>query len=251
MTGLQKISLTLAAVLAVTFGVAAAQDDEALVVDLSESQIAITTGFTGADVLLFGATDGDGDVVVVVRGPTDVITVRRKERVAGIWINTESLSFSGVPGYYRIAASQPLETLLPEEIRQTFQIGAANIAVAPLETRPRDVELDFFNALVRNKQRADLYDGELGSVRFLGSRLFRTRISLPANVPTGRYTVEVFLVANGTIETRTTTPLEVVKSGFEEQVYSFAHERSAIYGLIAIILALVAGWFAGYVFRKI
>jgi hypothetical protein len=45
--------------------------------------------------------------------------------------------------------------------------------------------------------------------------------------------------------------LQVLKSGFEDQVYSFAHDRAALYGLIAIAVALVAGWFAGYVFRKI
>ena len=34
---------------------------EPLVADLSNHLIAITTGFTGAQVLLFGATDGPGD----------------------------------------------------------------------------------------------------------------------------------------------------------------------------------------------
>ena len=39
-----------------------------LVADLSNHPVAITTGFTGTDVLLFGATDGPGDVVIVVSG---------------------------------------------------------------------------------------------------------------------------------------------------------------------------------------
>ncbi|MEK9661608.1 MAG: TIGR02186 family protein [Alphaproteobacteria bacterium] len=228
-----------------------AQQDNALVADLSESQIAITTGFTGTDVLLFGATDGIGDVVVVVRGPSDQITVRKKERVAGIWLNTTSLAFDDVPGYYRVAASGPIDTLLPADIRKAFQIGDRNIAITAKDDRPPQVEQAFFDALLRAKERIQLYDAEQGEVRFLGNRLFRTRISLPANVPTGRYTVDVYLVADGAIANRTTTPLEVVKSGFEEQVFNFAHERAALYGLIAIVIALVAGWFAGYVFRRI
>lgn len=230
---------------------ARAQEEATLVADLSERLIAITTGFSGTDVLLFGATDGDGEVVVVVRGPVDRVTVRKKERVAGIWVNTSSLVFDGVPGYYRIATSADLDSLLAEQIRNTFQIGAENIAVAPLETLAPEAEAEFFKALVRNKQRSELYVSEPGRITFLGNRLFRTRISLPANVPTGQYTVEVFLVSGGKIINRTTTPLQVQKSGFEEAVYSFAHERAALYGLIAIGIALMAGWFAGYVFRKI
>ncbi len=230
---------------------AQAKDESTLVADLSESLIAITTGFSGTDVLLFGTTNGIGDVVVVVRGPVDLVTVRRKERVAGIWINTSSLIFDGVPGYYRLAASREVNTLLDDEIRNTFQIGVENIATAPLDTLTPEEEKQFFDALIRNKKREGLYGSESGVVSFLGKRLFRTRISLPANVPTGQYTVEVFLVVDGKVVNRTTTPLQVLKSGFEEQVYTFAHERSALYGLIAIAIALVAGWFAGFVFRKV
>lgn len=230
---------------------ARAQEEATLVADLSESLIAITTGFSGTNVLLFGATDGAGEVIVVVRGPVDRVTVRKKERVAGIWVNTSSMAFDGVPGYYRVAASANIDGLLDAQSRNTFQIGVENIAVAPLETLPPEQEKAFFQALIRNKQSNDLYGAEAGKITFLGNRLFRTRIALPANVPTGRYTVEVYLVSKGKILTRTTTPLQVLKSGFEAKVYTFAHEDSALYGLIAIAIALMAGWFAGYVFRKI
>ena len=61
---------------------------EPLVADLSKHLVAITTGFAGTDVLLFGAVEGDGDVVVVVRGPNHTETVRRKQRQFGIWVNS-------------------------------------------------------------------------------------------------------------------------------------------------------------------
>src|ERR1700730_18154027 len=82
---------------------------EDLVADLTGHLIAITTGFTGASVVLFGATDGPGDIVVSVRGPEREMTVRRKERIVGIWINTDDLTFAKVPSFYDIAASRPLD----------------------------------------------------------------------------------------------------------------------------------------------
>ena len=40
--------------------------DAPLVADVSENLVAITTGFTGKEILLFGATDGPGDIAIVV-----------------------------------------------------------------------------------------------------------------------------------------------------------------------------------------
>src|SRR3546814_5202568 len=64
-----------------------------LLVDISQHLVAITTGFTGADVLLFGVREGPGEIVVVVRGPHMSTTVRRKDRIAGIWINHDTMIF--------------------------------------------------------------------------------------------------------------------------------------------------------------
>jgi len=72
---------------------------EALVADLTNHLIAITTGFTGAAVVLFGAIDGPGDIAVVIRGPDRDVTVRRKTRVAGIWVNSEEVNFGNVPSF--------------------------------------------------------------------------------------------------------------------------------------------------------
>src|SRR5271154_4365655 len=85
---------------------------EGLVADLTSHLIAITTGFTGASVVLFGAIDGPGDVIVAVRGPEREMTVRRKTRVAGIWVNTQQVTFANLPSFYAVAASRPMADIL-------------------------------------------------------------------------------------------------------------------------------------------
>src|SRR5437588_10989216 len=85
---------------------------EGLVADLTSHLIAITTGFTGASVVLFGATDGPGDVIVAVRGPEREMTVRRKSRVAGIWVNTQQVTFANLPSFYAVAACLPMTDIL-------------------------------------------------------------------------------------------------------------------------------------------
>jgi hypothetical protein len=60
----------------------------------------------------------------------------------------------------------------------------------------------------------------------------------------------MYLFRDGRLVTRRTTPLVVRKVGLESQIYEFAHERAPLYGLVAIIVALMAGWLAGAVFRR-
>ena len=225
--------------------------DDALVADLSQDLIGISTGFTGANVLLFGATDGQGDVAVVVRAPNSSVVVRRKARIAGIWVNSDELTFDDAPGFYHVSASKPLDVLLPKAILEANEIGVENIGFNPHDFLSDEEENAFRAALVRNKQRAGLYSMDTGDITFRGDRLFRTRLELPANVPTGRYTVSVYLIDDGRIVDWSASSLSVEKVGFEAKLTEFAFQQAPLYGVMAILIALFAGWFAGFVFRKV
>jgi uncharacterized protein (TIGR02186 family) len=224
---------------------------EPLVADLSNHLIAITTGFTGADLLLFGATDGPGDVVVLVRGPTGRAVVRRKDRIFGIWINSGSLDFTEVPNFYAVASSRPLDQLLTAESAQRYGIGLDNLSIRPVSDKPSPAAADMLQALTRIKTDEGLYRPAAGKVTFLGARLFRADFHFPANVPTGSYLVEVLLIRDGQIAGAQTTPLVVSKIGVGADIFEFAHRHSAAYGIIAIVIALMAGWAAHLVFRKV
>jgi uncharacterized protein (TIGR02186 family) len=222
---------------------------EPLVADLSNHLIAITTGFTGAQVLLFGATDGPGDVVVVVRGPTGRAVVRRKDRVFGIWINSAGRDFAEVPNFYAVASSRPLELMLGQETAQHYGIGLANLNIRPV-SETSAASTDMLQALTRIKIDELLYQPSAGKVIFLGDRLFRVDFHFPANVPTGSYLVEVLLIRDGQIASAQTTPLVVSKIGVGADIFEFAHRHAAAYGIISIIIALLAGWAAHLAFRR-
>ena len=219
-----------------------------LVADLSDHLIKITTGFTGTNVLLFGATDGPGDVIVVVRGPGHQIIVRRKERTAGIWVNGENRYFEAAPSFYAVSSSAPVEKLLPLKTRLRHRIGVATLDVATAGPDRRAVE--YGSALVRKLTEQGLYQRGTGTVRFLGNQLFRVDLHFPANVPTGTYSVQVFLVRDGQIASAQTTPLFVSKVGAGAFVFRAARDYAAFYGVAAIVIALIAGWIAAAVFRK-
>jgi len=223
---------------------------QALVADVSQHLIAISTGFTGTEVVLFGAIDEEGgDVAVVVSGPRRSITVRRKDRVAGIWINRYSVTFQNVPGFYAVATSRPLENIVEPAVLGRHEIGVEHLVIRPTQTLPKETVFEFRQSLIRNMKKADLFQENQDQVTFLGERLFRTNLYFPANVPTGIYTIGVFLIRKGDIISAQTTPLAVSKVGLSSEIYELAQRRPFLYGWGAIVGAVAIGWLAGALFR--
>src|SRR3569832_1492756 len=93
----------------------------AVLADLSSHIIAIGGGFTGDSVVLFGSTDGPGDIIAVVRGPERNLTVWRKGKIAGIWINAESLTFNNLPAFYAVVASRPVDELIKPSVAALYK----------------------------------------------------------------------------------------------------------------------------------
>lgn len=243
--------MAIALILGASLVIARPAAAEPLVADLSDHLIAVTTGFTGADVLLFGATDGPGDIVVTIKGPVDEVSVWRKTRVAGIWVNSDSVTFGDVPGYYAIAANRPLETFLTPTLRQQQQLGLENLQLIEPSNETQADRAVFRASLYRLKQQAGLYPRQLGELSFLGNQLFRTEFHFPADVPVGSYLVEVLLIRDGKLVSAQTTPLVISKIGAGAEIFYFAHANGFAYGLAAVALALLAGWLAYLVFRRI
>jgi uncharacterized protein (TIGR02186 family) len=230
-----------------------AHANEALSVDLSSHVVKISAGFAGTELLLFGAVEKPGDVVVVVRGPPQRVVVRKKEQIGGVWINVESFTFTDVPGYYGVASNRPLFDVASPVVLELHGIGVDQLRFDPGKAGDqglRDLSGQSFEALSRIKQDQGLYGNEVGAVTFIGDRLFRSAISLPANVPTGTYDVKVFLLRDGAVAGIRTTPLLIEKAGIGAAIFTFAHRNSAAYALVAVALALMAGWLAEIAFRR-
>ena len=85
---------------------------------------------------------------------------------------------------------------------------------------------------------------------FLTPTVFRTAIPLPADVPTGNYTIDVKLFADGAMVARTNSALEVTKTGFEQYVADAARDHGLLYGLATMLMALLTGWIASVVFKR-
>ncbi|MDB2414555.1 TIGR02186 family protein [Rickettsiales bacterium] len=245
---MKKISILLTVILLFTFN--SQSFARPLIADLSLRKISIDSGFTGTDILLFGARNDAGDVVVVVRGPKRPYIVRKKEKLAGIWVNSKQVTFNDVQGFYTVASNRPLKDLKNSQLLESLEIGYENVSLINKNAGNLDVE-PFKKALLDDKKNKKLYNPTIEEVKFTGETLFRAIINFPENIQRGTYSAEVYLFSDGQLIGMQTTPLLVYKTGFDAWVFDFAHNSPALYGLSAILLALAGGWAAGLIFRKV
>jgi uncharacterized protein (TIGR02186 family) len=227
--------------------------DENLVSGVSQDLIQITSNYTGSDIVVFGDVEQQSraagrDIVVVVRGPDTVLTVRRRDRVAGVWINHDAASLSGMPAYYYLASSRPLKDIAPADTLARYGIGVASLEPDTVHAH-HDVE-PFRQAALRLMSGQGLYREVPSGVEFLSETLFRAHVPVPASVTRGQYDVEVYLLRNGNVESAQSTPLFIDQTGLERRLYNWAHDQPFGYGLAAVVMALMMGWISSLVFRR-
>lgn len=229
-----------------------AQEEEPLVAALSQSAVAITTGFTGAALTIFGSTGdpigpGGDELLIVVRGPTRPIVVRRKVQALGfLWVNGPAARFAEVPGFYAIAGTRPAWQLLPEEVRQLNSLGLDALPLTSTGAR----NPAFRAALLDLESKSGLWLEHVAPVEIIGNRLFFMRLDLPATVPTGAYRVEVLLVRSRRIVARQDLGFEVDRVGTADRIASVADSRPLVYGVLCVVLAALAGWLGSVLFRR-
>lgn len=229
-----------------------------LVPDVSQSQVEIRYSFTGAELLLFGAIlypggrvpTEDADIAVVVKGPTERIVVREKQKVAGIWMNVESARFRSAPAFYAISSSRPLSELIDERTASIYELGLGNLQLSPGSGKPADVQQRFEAGLVDLKRRGLLYLEDPDGVKIRQGVLYRAEIDIPARVPVGEYTAETFLIRNGRVVAAEVREIQIEKLGFERWVAMVAERWSLAYGLAAVLVSVLLGWAGSAMFRR-
>ena len=235
------------------------QRDPILVPEVSQHEVQVRQGFTGTELLLFGAVldpqgraaGSDYDIVVVLKGPSEPVRLREKERFAGVWINAASSDFRSVPSYFAVASSRPIGEIVDEKTAAIYEFGTDYIQLSPSGVIDPDEQVRFKAGLVDLKTRQELYKQDFGGVQISEQVLYQSRISLPSNVSTGTYTAETFAVRDGRVIASALAEVEARKVGFERLVAESSQEWSLIYGLLAVALSVGMGWAAGRLFALI
>ena len=249
----------IAACFAILFAATGARDP-ILVPEISQHEVVVRQGFTGADLLLFGAIlEPDGtrpqgddayDIVVVLKGPTEAITLREKQRRWGMWVNAESVGFRSAPSFYALTSSDPIAQIVDDKTAAIYELGLDYLQLSPIGSIDTDEQRRFSGGLVEKRVLSGLYRQDEDGVRISEGVLYQARIAMPSNVVTGLYTAETFAISRGRVVATATSEVSVEKRGFERGIEVFSRTRSFLYGLFAVTLSILMGWLAGRFFAQ-
>ncbi len=234
---------------------------ERLVFEPSSKSVEINSNFSGTAITVYGTVErdagtvgrgGEYEIAILLIGPERAVVTRRKDRVAGIWVNRDARTYHA-PSFYAVATTRPIAEMASPAVLKTAQVGL-DALILP-EIVPGGVEVlagtvSFRDAYLRLRRREGLYAEYPSAVRRLGQNLWSVTLPIPAEVPVGDYKVRTVLFADGAPLAEHISDFRVVKTGFEQEVADLAAHRSVIYGLISVIVSLFTGWLGGVLFRR-
>jgi uncharacterized protein (TIGR02186 family) len=233
---------------------------ETVNIGVSSREIAIAPDFAGTDVTVFGAIDnpdtyllaiGAYDIVVSLEGPRDFITIRKKQRVLGVWVNRSGVTFESMPQSYSMASTRVLDQIATPMELTTYNVGLPRARIVPSTFSGRAEEVaEYRDAFLNLKQKSKLFQSNPGGVTFVSSSLFQANIHIPADIPNGTHTIRAVVFKTGSVVAESQLKLHVVKTGLEQTITRAAEENSLYYGLFSVLLAVITGWGASLIFRK-
>ncbi|MFQ5564056.1 MAG: TIGR02186 family protein [Parvularculaceae bacterium] len=237
-----------------------------IAVALTEDEVAVDAGFTGARVTLFGVVEGlpeeearASDIIAVVRGPAADFQIRRMQKENLFWLPGPVITLKDAPGLYLTSATRPIADIAPIEDRQRFGLGAEHANITPAFA-PRNADAAAVledvgaAALIRAYAQAahvrGAFRNDSDGIAFVKGTLFTIAVDLPADTPVGFYAATVYFYRGGELLDQDDATLSVRKVGVERRIYDLAHGRPVAYGLMCVVAAFLAGWLASIAFRK-
>jgi uncharacterized protein (TIGR02186 family) len=219
--------------------------------DISENNIKIETNFIGKEVIIFGILNDDQETIMTIKGPEKNAVIQKKERILGFWFNTKKIIYNQIPSIFFIASSNNIRDILPASTIIKNELSFNYLLENKTSQRNfiSDVSLEDWKInFVRIKKSKNLFKEY--NIEKIDNKLFQTRVFFPAKSIPGEYKVNVYQIKNNLILNNKEKTITLKKSGIGNQIYNFANNNAAAYGLFAIIFAILSGFLAATLFRR-
>ena len=224
--------------------------------DTSASEIDIGLMFAGDHVYFFGTVPEDGvDVVVLLESTEDEpAVVNVKGQVGPVWMNTKQFSVSGLPLIYKIHATRPLNEIMDKALARELGLGydvlKERMSIKPIRGEVEEGDKDLvFEGILKIRQDENLYNIDEKRVEVKKGRLFKHYFRFPSKAKEGKYVATSFIFKDGKLIGKGVDEIVIKKTGLEAMIATLAHSHPALYGVLAVFLAVCAGLFVGFIFK--
>lgn len=219
--------------------------------DVVPERVEIGAFFGGKEVIVTAEVPPLADAVVELVGEHVPEKLVRKGRRGPLWMNVGEVVAQGAPTLYMAASTG---SLLWEGDDGTGFWGYGRLVEQIRFTGSlREEESDSMaQEFVKLKEAQGLYRVLPAAVELVSgnetAQSLRVRFTLPRCVRPGTYTVYVSAIRNGEVLQQQRASINVGLTGFPRFVRSLAHEHPMVYGIMAVVVAMLAGQGIGWLF---
>ncbi len=233
-------------------GVASAK----LTATANHDHIKIDFFYHGSSVSVRGVSDPGTDLIIKIASPDGHQALRQKGKVAGLlWMNLGELKFEHVPSMYSLHCSKKITDILDPSEREKYAIGYEAMGKkATIQPVANDSDkTKWFNEFVKFQEASNLYSESSGDILLTANGKEQDYYVLtpwPYQAMPGDYTVTVYAVKDKKVVETAESRVFVEQVGLVKSFATMAKNSSVLYGTISIVVALVAGFGVGLIFRK-
>jgi hypothetical protein len=216
------------------------------------SQVEIGALFRGHRVTVTAMIPQGAEAVMEVEGQTGDEHLMRKGRRGGLWLNVGEIDFHGAPSLYMVMSTDPklLEAAAAAE-PWGYPALKTRVTMSGLVQDPERNE--FLEQFLKMKESEGLYTTFQEPIKKSpvagGLVPVKGEFQLPTNVRPGSYEVCLSVIQEGRITAKNCGELKVTMVGFPAMIATLAYQHGAIYGILAVVIAIVTGFAIGFVFK--
>lgn len=217
--------------------------------------ISINTFYHGSSVSVRGECDAGTDVIIKITSPDKNTVLKQKGKVGGfLWMNTDELEFDATPSLYFVRSDEKIGDMLDKGEANKYVLGYKalehHISISKIQDENRKDQ--WFQELVRYNEKKRIYREDNEKITYSGkrnTRSYHTEFAWPYQAQPGEYSVEVFAVKDGKVVETAHSSVLVEQTGAVKFLASTAKNKSALYGIISIVVALVSGFGTGMIVK--
>jgi Putative transmembrane protein (Alph_Pro_TM) len=218
---------------------------------LSPRHVRIGAFFDGARVSLEAEIPPGSQAVVEVMGNPGNLSLMRKGRRGGLWMSVGEIEIDNTPNLYLVLSTSPtLPALTGGATPWGFDALESRLTFSgTLDSHEKD---RFFHELIELKESEGLFGITTGALKIkpvAGGERVSGSFRLPAKVAPGEYQVRLSVIQDGKLTEQQTETIKVDMVGFPAAMAALAFNHAALYGLIAVLLAIAVGFLMGFMFK--
>jgi len=216
------------------------------------NKLDINESFQGAEVKISTDAPPGSSVVVELRGDAHEDRLLRKGRRGGLWMNVGEVVVRNAPSLYLVMSTDPRLLSNPDgEGRWGYQALDKQLEFSG--AIPKAGKDKLFQEFLKLKESEGLYGAFPGALKVVATSPDHASVegqfSLSDKIPPANYRIHCFVLNDGKVVDQKTTAFPVEMQGMPAILAALAYDHATVYGLVAIIIAILAGLITGLIFK--